>query len=95
MVDEGDQANPTVPIEVPNSVSFSVGANTFNPTLTGVTDLDQVYVEDCAGGTSTNNYNGSGVVVGGPDTAATEFTFNVGDCDAGDSAFLVYFVTVN
>lgn len=95
LVDEGDQANPSTAIEVPASVSFTVGSTAMVPDLTSVANLDEIYVSDCTGSGTSNGYNGAGVVVGGDDTAALEFTHTVGDCDAGDTAYLVYFVTVN
>lgn len=98
LVDEGNQSGAAGPIFVPASVSFPVGAGTPPPfDLTGVIDLDDVYAQDCTRtpiADALAEYNG-GVVFGGDDAVNPEFQVTIGDCDPTESAFLVYFVTVN
>ena len=98
LVDEGDQSNAASPIFLPSSVSFAVGSSTPAPfDLTGITDLNDVHAQDCTRTpiADANAEYAGGVVLGGDDSANPEFTVAIGNCDPGESAFLVYFVTVN
>ena len=99
LVDEGDQSGAAAPIELPADVSFAVGsANPVFP-LAAVSDLNDIYAVDCSGTPIPDlsaEYD-SDVVFGAADTATVnpEFSVTIGDCDPNETAYLVYFVTVN
>lgn len=96
--DEGNQSGSTV--NVPGEVTFDLdtGPGVVNRTFTlpAITDLDDIYVENCAGTASTQGYEAQ-VVLGGPDANVTadEIAVAAGDCGPGEDGFFVYFTTVN
>ena len=85
-VTAGDQANPGTAIEVPDSVSFAVGGATPSFDLSSVSDLDIVSFSACSAPTSAPAYNGPPV---------TQVAGDVGDCGPSDTAYVVYFVTLD
>jgi hypothetical protein len=95
VVDEGDQSGFAGPIDLPLSVTFNVGTGPQSFNVGNATNLDEVYSEGCTDPGTTAAYNGAGVVLGGDDTANPEFSVSVGTCAATDTAFVVYFVTIN
>jgi len=82
----GDQANPTDAIVIPDSVSFTVGGSSPTFDLTAVTDLDVVSFDACSAPTLNPSYAGAPI---------DSVTGDVGDCAASDTAYVVYFVTLD
>lgn len=74
-------------IVIPASATFTIGSGTPVFDLTAVTDLDVVSFDACSTPTAAPAY------VGGP--PATGLSGDVGDCAASDTAYIVYFVTLN
>lgn len=86
-VTAGDQANPATAIVIPNAASFAVGGLTPNFDLSSVTDLDVVSHLACSTPASAPAYTGAAPITGvGGD---------VGNCAAGATAYIVYFVTLD
>ncbi|MGI9328460.1 MAG: hypothetical protein ACR2PZ_24810 [Pseudomonadales bacterium] len=72
---------------IPSSATFAVGSGSPIFDLTAVTDLDVVSSSACSTPTSTPAYTG------GP--PATGLAGDVGNCAASDTAYVVYFVTLD
>ncbi|MCP5181620.1 MAG: hypothetical protein H6993_04225 [Pseudomonadales bacterium] len=87
---EGDQANPSTAIDVPASVTFDVGGVSTSFTLdrAGVlSNPDQVWVQGCGAASAT----GQAFSAGDPEINNAA----IGTCDAGESGYVVYLVTIN
>lgn len=86
----GDQANPGTPVDVPSSVTLTVGGT---PTAVAldrtniITDRDRVWVRGCAAATATSQVFGGGTPE--IDNAA------LGTCTAGQTGYIAYLVTIN
>ena len=74
---------PNTPITNTATATFDVGGFSYTSTAsdTVITDASSVFV--------------IGVVLGGDDVANPEFSVSVGTCAATETAFVVYFVTIN
>lgn len=96
--DEGNQSGSTVNVPGEVVVDLDTGPGVLNRTFTlpVITDLDDVYVENCAGTASVQGYEAQ-VVLGGPDgnVTADEISVLAGDCAPSEDGFFVYFTTVN
>lgn len=86
----GDQANPGTAVDVPTSVTMTVGSTPTTVALdrTNITtNLDRVWVKGCAAATATSQVFGSGTPE--IDDAA------IGTCTAGQTGYIAYLVTIN
>ncbi len=74
-------------IVIPLNATFTVGAGSQTFNLGPVSDLDVVSFDPCSAPTSAPAY------VGGP--PPTALSGDIGNCAASDTAFIVYFVTLD
>ncbi len=96
-VDEGNQSGSTVnhPASVTVDVDPTAAVNNKIFTLPAVLDLDQIYAEDCDGTGAVTSFSGDTEVGPDTDTALPEVDITMtAACDPSDTAFVVYFVTV-
>lgn len=86
----GDQANPGTAVDVPTSVTMTVGGTPTTVSLDRAsigTNLDRVWVKGCAVAIATSQAFGGGTPE--IDDAA------IGTCTAGQTGYIAYLVTIN
>ena len=86
----GDQANPGTAVDVPTSVTMTVGGTPTSVPLDRAnisTNLDRVWVKGCAVATATSQ------VFGGATPEIDDAA--IGTCTAGQTGYIAYLVTIN